>query len=201
MSVSQPPSVYLSRLLSKSLISSHSLTHLLTLDPPRPPPPPPPPAHMSPLPPLPTPPGEGELKMLLQGKGMSLSSQFRLTYSMILNLLRVEDLKVRGGEGGLDVCVWAGGGVSCWVCGCKRVGSHGLVCIRPVMLLPLLLVPCSTCSSTQCTNQRCKLPLRQYTCSTQHPLPPPPLPPNTHTLTLATPPAAAGGGHAAAFIC
>lgn len=40
------------------------------------------------------PPGEGELKQLLQGKGVSLSSQFRLTYSMILNLLRVEDLKV-----------------------------------------------------------------------------------------------------------
>jgi hypothetical protein len=38
--------------------------------------------------------GEGELKQLLQGKGVSLSSQFRLTYSMILNLLRVEDLKV-----------------------------------------------------------------------------------------------------------
>ena len=53
---------------------------------------------------LPPPPpkqtAEGELKMLLQGKGVSLSSQFRLTYSMILNLLRVEDLKV---------CVWGGG--------------------------------------------------------------------------------------------
>jgi hypothetical protein len=40
-------------------------------------------------------PGEGDLKQLLQGKGVSLSSQFRLTYSMMLNLLRVEDLKVR----------------------------------------------------------------------------------------------------------
>lgn len=40
--------------------------------------------------------GEGELKQLLLGKGVSLSSQFRLTYSMILNMLRVEDLKVRG---------------------------------------------------------------------------------------------------------
>lgn len=39
--------------------------------------------------------GEGELKQLLLGKGVSLSSQFRLTYSMILNMLRVEDLKVR----------------------------------------------------------------------------------------------------------
>jgi antiviral helicase SKI2 len=37
--------------------------------------------------------------MLLQGKGVSLSSQFRLTYSMILNLLRVEDLKVGWMEG------------------------------------------------------------------------------------------------------
>lgn len=41
--------------------------------------------------------GEGELKQLLMGKGVSLSSQFRLTYSMILNLLRVEDLKVSSG--------------------------------------------------------------------------------------------------------
>ncbi|WIA30222.1 hypothetical protein OEZ86_000313 [Tetradesmus obliquus] len=40
------------------------------------------------------PPGEGDLKQLLLGKGVSLSSQFRLTYSMMLNLLRVEDLKV-----------------------------------------------------------------------------------------------------------
>jgi antiviral helicase SKI2 len=39
--------------------------------------------------------GEGDLKQLLQGKGVSLSSQFRLTYSMMLNLLRVEDLKVK----------------------------------------------------------------------------------------------------------
>jgi antiviral helicase SKI2 len=38
--------------------------------------------------------GEGDLKQLLLGKGVSLSSQFRLTYSMMLNLLRVEDLKV-----------------------------------------------------------------------------------------------------------
>jgi hypothetical protein len=42
--------------------------------------------------------GEGDLKQLLQGKGVSLSSQFRLTYSMMLNLLRVEDLKVRGSD-------------------------------------------------------------------------------------------------------
>ncbi len=31
---------------------------------------------------------------MLTGRGVSLESQFRLTYSMILNLLRVEDLKV-----------------------------------------------------------------------------------------------------------
>jgi antiviral helicase SKI2 len=37
---------------------------------------------------------EGELKRLLTGRATKLESQFRLTYSMILNLLRVEDLKV-----------------------------------------------------------------------------------------------------------
>ncbi len=39
-------------------------------------------------------PGETELRTMLTGRGVSLESQFRLTYSMILNLLRVEDLKV-----------------------------------------------------------------------------------------------------------
>ena len=39
-------------------------------------------------------PPEGELRTMLTGRGVSLESQFRLTYSMILNLLRVEDLKV-----------------------------------------------------------------------------------------------------------
>jgi antiviral helicase SKI2 len=39
-------------------------------------------------------PEEGDLKRLLTGKPTKLESQFRLTYSMILNLLRVEDLKV-----------------------------------------------------------------------------------------------------------
>ena len=37
---------------------------------------------------------EGEMRRLLTGKATRLESQFRLTYSMILNLLRVEDLKV-----------------------------------------------------------------------------------------------------------
>ncbi len=40
-------------------------------------------------------PEEGELRKLLTGRATKLESQFRLTYSMILNLLRVEDLKVR----------------------------------------------------------------------------------------------------------
>lgn len=40
--------------------------------------------------------GESELRTMLTGKGVKLESQFRLTYSMILNLLRVEDLKVGG---------------------------------------------------------------------------------------------------------
>ena len=37
------------------------------------------------------------------GAATKLESQFRLTYSMILNLLRVEDLKASGAAG---VCVW-----------------------------------------------------------------------------------------------
>ena len=37
---------------------------------------------------------EAELRGLLLGRSAQLASQFRLTYSMILNLLRVEDLKV-----------------------------------------------------------------------------------------------------------
>ena len=40
-------------------------------------------------------PDEGELRRLLTGRATKLESQFRLTYSMILNLLRVEDLKAR----------------------------------------------------------------------------------------------------------
>lgn len=39
-------------------------------------------------------PEEGDLRRLLTGKPTKLESQFRLTYNMILNLLRVEDLKV-----------------------------------------------------------------------------------------------------------
>ncbi|CAM6105247.1 unnamed protein product [Calypogeia fissa] len=39
-------------------------------------------------------PEEGDLRRLLTGKPTKLESQFRLTYSMILNLLRVEELKV-----------------------------------------------------------------------------------------------------------
>lgn len=40
-------------------------------------------------------PEEGELRKLLTGRATQLESRFRLTYSMILNLLRVEDLKAR----------------------------------------------------------------------------------------------------------
>lgn len=39
-------------------------------------------------------PEEGEIRTLLTGRATKLESQFRLTYTMILNLLRVEDLKV-----------------------------------------------------------------------------------------------------------
>jgi len=39
-------------------------------------------------------PDEGEIRRLLTGAATKLESQFRLTYLMILNLLRVEDLKV-----------------------------------------------------------------------------------------------------------
>ena len=40
-------------------------------------------------------PDESELRRLLTGRATQLESRFRLTYSMILNLLRVEDLKAR----------------------------------------------------------------------------------------------------------
>ena len=40
-------------------------------------------------------PEEGEIRTLLTGRATRLESQFRLTYTMILNLLRVEDLKVQ----------------------------------------------------------------------------------------------------------
>ncbi|GMH32178.1 hypothetical protein BSKO_00012 [Bryopsis sp. KO-2023] len=39
-------------------------------------------------------PEEIDLRKLLKGRGLKLTSRFRLTYSMILNLMRVEDLKV-----------------------------------------------------------------------------------------------------------
>ncbi len=39
------------------------------------------------------------LRGLMLGRGVSVTSQFRLTYSMITNMLRVEDLKVRGIKG------------------------------------------------------------------------------------------------------
>lgn len=39
-------------------------------------------------------PSEQDLKCMMEGKAAELSSQFRLTYSMILNLLRVETLTV-----------------------------------------------------------------------------------------------------------
>ena len=42
-------------------------------------------------------PEEGDLRRLLTGAATKLESRFRLTYSMILNLLRVEDLKVLQG--------------------------------------------------------------------------------------------------------
>ena len=46
------------------------------------------------------------------GAATKLESQFRLTYSMILNLLRVEDLKASGAAGVCvwgEECVWGGG--------------------------------------------------------------------------------------------
>jgi antiviral helicase SKI2 len=39
-------------------------------------------------------PEESDLKILIVGKPTRLESQFRLTYTMILHLLRVEELKV-----------------------------------------------------------------------------------------------------------
>jgi hypothetical protein len=77
-------------------------------------------------------PSELDLRAMLTGKGVILSSQFRLTYSMILNLLRVEDLKVRcaglglgaGGPGG-----GRAGGAQAWLaCCCAAVAlAHARV--------------------------------------------------------------------------
>ena len=47
-------------------------------------------------------PEESDLRSLLMGRATKLESQFRLTYTMILNLLRVEDLKVRSALNVLD---------------------------------------------------------------------------------------------------
>lgn len=49
-------------------------------------------------------PEEAALRTLLTGQPTRLESQFRLTYNMILNLLRVEDLKVRDPS----LATWAG---------------------------------------------------------------------------------------------
>ena len=40
------------------------------------------------------PPEESDLRTILSGKATKLESQFRLRFNMILNLLRVEDLRV-----------------------------------------------------------------------------------------------------------
>lgn len=60
-------------------------------------------------------PEEGDLKRLLTGKPTKLESQFRLTYSMILNLLRVEDLKVSQliGSGATEISFPIGGIAYC----------------------------------------------------------------------------------------
>lgn len=63
-------------------------------------------------------PDESTLRTLLVGAATKLVSQFRLTYSMILNLLRVEELRVRWGIGPVVattvmVCKH-GGGVGTW---------------------------------------------------------------------------------------
>ena len=69
---------------------------------------------------------EEALKGLLLGRTAHLASQFRLTYAMILNLLRVEDLKVSrrcrsemaGIDHGVHPCGW------CFFMACCRAGSH-----------------------------------------------------------------------------
>lgn len=43
-----------------------------------------------------TPPPQTMLRNMLTGSSTKLQSQFRLTYTMILNLLRVEDMSVEG---------------------------------------------------------------------------------------------------------
>lgn len=51
-------------------------------------------------------PGESDLKHVIVGSATRLESQFRLTYIMIMHLLRVEELKVNLGSGCCknDVC-------------------------------------------------------------------------------------------------
>lgn len=66
------------------------------------------------------PPPEGEVRGLLTGRGGALASQFRLTYNMILNLLRVEDLRVRRAGVG-----WKGGGVGREGTGCRGMDAAG----------------------------------------------------------------------------
>lgn len=65
----------------------------------------------------------GELKRILTGSATKLESQFRLTYSMLLNLLRAEDVKVCAMALPLGLCAYA------WcVCVCERTCT--CACIR-----------------------------------------------------------------------
>lgn len=79
---------------------------------------PPPPNPTQPRSTPPTPPSPSP------GRGVSLESQFRLTYSMILNLLRVEDLKASTFlKDPLAIRLWGGGVFGCcWTAGGGRLG-------------------------------------------------------------------------------
>ena len=77
---------------------------------------------------------------MMTGKATKLESQFRLTYSMILNLLRVEDLKVTPSCCAVLCCA-----VLCCVWP-AAVGFSAPQCLTPICLAHVHPVKlCSTC--------------------------------------------------------
>ena len=72
-------------------------------------------------------PDEGDVRKMMTGKATKLESQFRLTYSMILNLLRVEDLKVRCALCSL-LCAVLCRAVPCRAVPCRAVPCCAVLC-------------------------------------------------------------------------
>jgi len=90
-------------------------------------------------------PDEGELRRLLTGRATQLESRFRLTYSMILNLLRVEDLKARRGArpgwgeaaaGGARLAARLGQTSACFAAACGRNGPAKQGVCHPRIQVP-----------------------------------------------------------------